>query len=267
MADGMTVDRLDSIQSQLQLSGRSSSPGGGSGRRMRRPWGRRCRPAGSRPRRLWRVRWSDMTATGGRWRRTWGDGSPPRRTPRSRGPGRLGQRPIPTRGPSRQGRGRRTMARPGVRRSTRRYAGAARPPSPRRGGCRDAAVMRDVMRDVVDEVNLLPFSPRNRPRQGRGGDPEVACRLGEGEAELGDQAHREPAPPIWSSSALTPARKHTTRTAPCLRSAPRSLGCGIPATDVLVGPLSSFREEGRGERHPTCDRQYLASLCGLRALA
>ena len=45
-----------------------------------------------------------------------------------------------------------------------------------------------VVRDVVAEVNLLPFSPCDRPRQPRGGDPEVGRRLGEREGELGHHA-------------------------------------------------------------------------------
>jgi len=70
------------------------------------------------------------------------------------------------------------------------------------------------MGDVVDEVDLS-LGARDRLRQPRGEDPEVARRLGEGETELGHPAHREPrphggepaaAPPTWSASALSPAR-------------------------------------------------------------
>jgi hypothetical protein len=40
------------------------------------------------------------------------------------------------------------------------------------------------MEDVVDEVDLFLFVPRDRFRRPRGGDPEVAGHLGEGAAEL-----------------------------------------------------------------------------------
>ena len=42
-----------------------------------------------------------------------------------------------------------------------------------------------LLRDGVDSVDTRLLRPRDRCRDPRRGDPELACRLGEGEPELG----------------------------------------------------------------------------------
>ena len=58
--------------------------------------------------------------------------------------------------------------------------------------------------DVVDAVDLFSLGQRDHLRQPRGGDPEVARRLGERETGLGHQAHHKPGPHGREPAAASP---------------------------------------------------------------
>ena len=123
-------------------------------------------------------------------------------------------------------------------------------------------VIRDVViRDVVDSVDFWSFCPCDRLGNPRRRDPELPRRLGEGEAESGDQSHRQAAPHGRDPAAAPhpelfepegrPAAAHERLRLPVLVIGHDRSALQSAEDDVVQGARSEIPVEGRNRRFRT----------------
>jgi len=132
-----------------------------------------------------------------------------------------------------------------------------------------------VIRDVVDSVDFWSFCPCDRLGTPRRRDPELPRRLGEGEAESGDQGHpqasphgRDPAaaaaphPEPFEANVRPPAAAaHERLRLPVLVIGHDQSALQSAEDDVVQGARSEIPVEGRNRRFRTKSGRASSRAC------